>query len=127
LLEKISSLFKKTNEFVFVIILLILICLQVVLRKFIFTKNGSDGILIYYDLLFNILLSTCLWAYYVKKYSPDLLRKSIMGAFLAELVLGIFFKKMHSPYSAEIMFIGLLGVFVTWIYTHLNRNKSQSN
>ena len=119
---------KKTNEFVFVLALLALIGLQVLLRKFFFTENNTHGILIYYyDLLFNILLGIVLWAYYIKKYSPDWSRKSILSFFLSELIVGIFLKKLIVPYSAEIMFIGLLGVVITWLHTHLNRHKSHHN
>jgi hypothetical protein len=126
--EKFSSFLKKTNEFIFVLTLIALISLQVVLRKIFFAGNNFDKMFIYYsDLLFNILLGIVLWAYYVKIYSPDLIRKSIMGFFLTELILGIFLKKIIFPYSAEIMTIGLLGAITTWIHTHLNRHKFLSD
>lgn len=104
------SFFRKLNDFFYIGFIIVLIALQGLIRK-IFPPDpaiASSGAGL--DLFFNLLLSFCLFGYYIKKYNPNLVRQLIMIFFFLELIVGIFLKKHLVAHSNEIVFIGFIGI-----------------
>ncbi len=119
-----SDFFKKINDFTFIGVILFLIAVQFSIRKFVLAGQSAYSTAnIASDLVFNLLLSLCLYGYYIKKYNPNKFRTVLMCVFFAELVLGTLLKNMQIHYSNEIVFVGFIGILITWINTHLNRKK----
>lgn len=115
-----TSFILKIKDFYFIAALLLLLGAHIFLRN---SSIGENNLLLL-DLLFHSLLSICLWGFLVKKYNPTTIRKVLLAIFLLELVIGVYLKKLGVPYSAEISFIGFLGVLITWYNTHYIKNKS---
>ncbi len=119
-----SDFLKKINDITFIAVIVFLIAIQFAIRKLVLEEHSAYSAgNIAADLVFNFLLSLCLYAYFIKKYNPDFIRKIVMGVFFLELVLGTFLKNMQIHYSNEIVFVGFIGILITWINTHLNRKK----
>lgn len=119
---KSPAFLSKLHDFVFIGAILFLIIIQSLVRKFL-GFNEADSISIWLDFGFNFLLSLCLFGFYLKKYNPDGIRKIFMAIFLMELISGILLKKFQIQYSSEILFIGLIGVLIIWLNTHLRRKQ----
>jgi hypothetical protein len=118
--SKPISFLKKLNDFVFIAAIVTLMITQALLRRFSVLKGDTS---VWFDFAFNLLLSLSLFAFYLKKYNPDRIRRLFMAIFLIELVTGITMKKFQMSYSNEIVFIGFIGILFTWLNTHLNKKK----
>lgn len=117
------SFFRKPNDFLYIGLIIVLIALQGFLRKIVPPDPSDTSSGAGLDLFFNLLLSLCLFGYYIKKYNPDYIRQILMAFFFTELIVGIFLKKLSIQHSNEIVFIGFLGILVVWLNTHMNRRK----
>ncbi len=123
-MNRFNSFFKKPKDFVYITTLVALVIAQALLRKFVlagFPPSSSQQLVS--DLLFNFLLSVGLFGFYIKKYDPSILRKAVMGFFFLELILGSYMKRAALDFGNEIIFIGFIGILLTWLNTHLHRKK----
>ncbi len=119
-----TPFFRKIHDLVYMVSLVALIVMQSLLHRYLGIEAAPDSREgAWLDLIIHLLSGLCLLGFFVKKYNPDFIRTAFMIIFLAELVLGIFLKKLQIRYSNEVVFIGLLGILITWFNTHLNRKK----
>jgi hypothetical protein len=116
-----TAWYSKISYPVFLAGLICTIVVHAILSQKVFSPDNY--ILPLLNLVFHLLLGGLLWSLFAKRYTPDLLRKLLMGFFLTELVLGIFLKDLGIAYHTEITLIGLLGVLFTWFNTHSNRRN----